>query len=860
MSRSYFVPGNLTTRFLCYYGYTGDLFVDEMLYPHNMEFALHRQLKAAGYERVVFYGYSKGAYFLDEESQSLWHGKKEKKKQSNTKNLFGNAPKLKGKLTAQAAPDSQNRGPMSFNVGASEMLRFAENFLRDTSIRTAVVFPNGVEAMKEFAALDQGKLLDNFFVRVTENSVSQADNSNTAIFVFNRTLAQMESLLSERARESLNNYLRVAGNATWHHVGLPGKAEVRRLLNYLRLWGDGEKRLMVDCSQLEEISGLLARTMAANCARTEEEKVDDPALLQTWLLNDTFIFLKNRFLQPEKPLTLESCREFCKRGGEAPALERLEALVGMGKVKESVRAFVAHAAKHKTQPQQEAQSRLDREPLPPKKEVVNVHFTITGSQGTGKTTAAKLIGEILYEAGLLATGQTVMTTPGELLKGGQYSGQIQQNLIQEMERAMGGVLFIDEAYDLMKPEAEGIVTQLLTEMENRKGSVSVILAGYRDRIEELLDPKKGANPGLKRRFGNQILHIEDYTVEELGQILRMKAKARGKILSEELEELLPTFLHNWYYDKKRSGWGNAGEMENLLQAMTLGKEDSSVLDVSMIPEEYVQYVTAKEEKDALVAVEAMVGLRQVKEEIQKMRRRRKNGRSTGIPHFLFAGPPGTGKTTVGGHMGKILKNMGVLKSGHLVEVKPKDMEAGYVGQTADKAREFFENAKDGVLFIDEAYGMIPKDKDFKEEIINTLLEYTDPNEKKGPLCVICAGYEKDLKELLSCNEGLARRFKTWIHFESYSPQELMQILQQTLDKEGFHAEEGYLAAAAQDFTENIETIACRYNGGYIKIYLDASVDLLDERLERIYGNDPVPEKEKQILTAEDAPESGSLLK
>lgn len=856
MDNSYFAPGQLSTRFLCYFGQTGDLFADELLYPQNIEFALHRQLKAAGYERVVFYGYSKGAYFLDAESKELWHGKKDKKKPSQTKSLFDGHRQLKGNLLVHAVPAQNNRSPMSFNVGASEMLRFAETFLRDTSIRTAVVFPNGVEALKEFSALDQGKLLDNFFVRVTEKSIAQVDNTNTAVFIFNRTLAQMENILSERAKESLHNYLLAPGFSTWHHVGLAGKTEVRRALNYLRLWGDGEQRLQIDCGELEEISRVLSRTMAANHARQDEEKGNDPKLLQTWLLNDLLFFLRNRYLKPGKQLTLESCREFCRRGDEVPALQRLEALVGMEKVKNSIRTFVKDAALKKKEPVQEEGSRLDRGPMAGKKEIVNVHFTITGNQGTGKTTAAELIGEILCEAGLLATGQTVKTTPGELLS--SAVGGSEQNLRQAVDRAMGGVLFIDEAYDLIKPEASGIVTQLLTEMESHKGEFSVILAGYRNQIEALFDPKTGANPGLKSRFGNQILHIDDYTVEELGQILRLKAKKQGLVLSEELEQLLPTFLHNLYYDKKRSGWANGREMEDLLQAMTVGKETNGILEVSMITEEYRQYTTGKAGEDALAELMQMIGLKKIKEDIQDLVLCIEEGDDPGPLHFLFEGPPGVGKTTVAEKLGKILQNIGVLNSGHTVSVKPDQMIAGFVGQTADKARAVFESAVDGVLFIDEAYGLIPNSQysqDFGGKVIDLLLEYTDPGSKK-PICVICAGYKDKLAELMRCNDGLSSRF-TAIRFDSYSPEELIQILQVKLKKSSYRAEGAYLEAVLENVRENIEQFQLRYNGRGMEKYLIASQKKARRRCKAAFGKE-IPPEEKKVLKKEDALTSKEL--
>lgn len=852
MNRSFFLPGNLSTRFLCYFGQTGDLFVDELLYPQDKEYSLHRQLKAAGYERVVFYGYSRGAYFLDAESRDLWHGRKEKK---TAQSLF-DGPKLKGRLSARATPDRQNRKPMSFQVGAQEMLRYAETFLKDTTIRTAVVFPNGVEALKEFADLDRGRLLDNFFVEVTQGGLQQTANTNIAVFVFNRTPRQIQEFLAGPARESLRNYLLTKAYATRHDVGIPGKGELRRMLNYLRLYGDGTSRLRVDCGRLEEISHMLARTLAANYARVEEDVEYDPRRLQCWTLRDTLKYLKRWFLETGRCLDLESCREICRRSEEAPALERLEGLIGMSGLKKNIRSFVAFARNMQHAAAPEAHSRLDRGPAPEKQEQVNLHMVLTGSQGTGKTTAAKLIGEILCEAGLLSTGQTVKITPGELLKDGGYAGQIQQNLIQAMERAMGGVLFIDEAYGLAQPEASGIVDQLLTEMQERNGRVCVILAGYPRDMEELLE--KG-NPGLKGRFANKILQIDDYSVEELGQIFRYHAGKKRVSLSGEMEAMLPEFLENLYYDRRQDNWQNGREMETLLEKILVKHPGALVLEPAMIPGDYAKYTTRRVEEDALAQVEAMVGLTQVKEEIRKLRRRMRNGRITGTPHFLFAGPPGTGKTTVARYMGMILKNLGVLKRGHLVEVKPKDMVMGYVGQTPEHTRKIFDSALDGVLFIDEAHRMIPGRGNFYGEVLDVLMEYTADNSRKGNLCVICAGYEDGLQELLQQDAGLSRRIKNWIHFESYRPEELMGILERSLEADGLRADPAYLEAARREFTEHFAAIAEKYNASYVADYRQASVDLLDERLEQIYGDD-VPEEEKQILTGEDAPASGAVLK
>lgn len=847
MNMSYFRKQQVNTRFFSYYGNTGDLFVDETLYPLTISQALHRELIMNGYERIIFYSYADGAFFLDWRSKELWHGRKTVEPD---KPLFSNKI-LKGNLIAKQKAEEKER--LSFTVSPTEMLRAAEHFMNESEISTAIIFPNGIEAIKEFADIEHGKVLDNFFIRVTEGTVNQILNSNITIFLFNRSESEVENIFDGVEKESIKKYLLDLAITTRHIISSPNKNEIRNLLNYLRIHGSGKKKLKTDCRELEQISEVIARKIAQNIAEKDKTILISSDELQAFDLKGTLRFLVKNFVENDKLLNVDACKRMCKKGNEPSALERLNSLIGMRAVKDAVNGFISLHENMGKAAENLPVSRLEKPEKQSDSQSVNLHFALTGNKGTGKTTVAKLIGEILCENGFLATGHTIVTSPGQII--GDVIGASERNIRQAIEKAMGGVLFIDEAYELAGDNvyASATVTQIVADMDRLKGEFSLIIAGYPDKIEELMN----TNEGLKGRFADNWIFIEDYTPAELTEIFISMAKGRGLEVSEELKELLPKFLQNWYYAKILTEWANAREIENLLGSMRK-KCSNSLLTPELIPDKLKMYTTNAEEEEAMEQLMSMVGLKTVKEEIQKMLIYAKFKKETPPSHYIFSGNPGTGKTTVAVILGKILKNIGVLKSGHVIQTLPGQLISGYVGQTAGKARKVFDSAWNGVLFIDEAYGLLPaqggtgdKETDFGGAILNMLLEYTNPDNYK-PISFICAGYEKQMEAFLDFNPGLKRRFQV-IHFDNYSVSELMQILEIQMKKNGYEAEQGYLDSARDHFQSKMGMIAEKYNGGYILQYLRQSEDKLFRRLGEKYPDDKVPEQELHRLTVEDAP-------
>ena len=142
--------------------------------------------------------------------------------------------------------------------------------------------------------------------------------------------------------------------------------------------------------------------------------------------------------------------------------------------------------------------------------------------------------------------------------------------------------------------------------------------------------------------------------------------------------------------------------------------------------------------------------------------------------MVFAGNPGTGKTTVARIIANLLKALGVLRKGHLVEADRSSLVAGYSGQTALKTKAVVNEALGGVLFVDEAYALVSGDRDaFGKEALDTLMK--EMEDHRSDLVVIAAGYNDEMRDLLAANPGMESRFPTTLRFADYDARELMKI-------------------------------------------------------------------------------------
>ncbi|MEK4298362.1 AAA family ATPase [Oceanobacillus sp. FSL W8-0428] len=487
---------------------------------------------------------------------------------------------------------------------------------------------------------------------------------------------------------------------------------------------------------------------------------------------------------------------------EKSALEQLNEMYGLTELKKQIKQFI-NTIKFN---QSRKQKGLKAAPL-------NLHSIFLGNPGTGKTTVARLLGKVLYQEGVIPADNFVEVTRKDLV--GLHIGETAPKTQAVLDRARGGILFIDEAYALHSASdndfgAEAVET-ILKFMEDNRDEIMIIFAGYFDDMQNFLT----MNSGLASRIPNEFV-FDDYSSFEIAEIGYLDILDQDYIVNEEKYKEVVMNQYGRSVDESNARWVRNFNQKLIItmanRVIEMGSEDTQTILSKDIDALIGNSGENKEEKitELLSQLNDLIGLEEIKDYVQRLVKQVKIDKMLAeqgeLPfnptyHMIFEGNPGTGKTTVANILASLFYYLDILPSKNVKVVDRADLVGSYIGHTEKNTKRIINQAMGGVLFIDEAYQLTNNsENDFGKQAVETLLTYLENYRDK--FVVILAGYTKEMEKFLDMNPGLRSRIPEKIIFPDYHPDDIATVVEKNITKH-WQVDSAYLRSVVSDIYRHL---------------------------------------------------------
>lgn len=765
----------------------------------------------------------------------------------------------------QAGYDSKKLVYKQPKITPVEFLEDAKKIMADESIKSAVVF-----AFFQDFFTDHSAPLQPYFELVSHlwDEYSANPNQNICIFLapqmsradLNKMFDGMENGYVLKNRFFNDDGTVNRGAAL--EVGLPNLDEILHLMDYLRIMGNDGKRLSFENKKRKKIASAIMYL-----SREADRDVNKSGYLHA-IFN-----VITEFMSASPDSTVELTEDDVKKiyskykkVDESDPLKKLRSTKGWESVATRIDEIIRdyHMKREAAEKDGRIHVEPDRKDRPYSNERIDSvpdsgfrypvpHFILKGNPGVGKTTVARLIGQIFYNEGILAKGTTIEAKRDDLVDA--YIGGTAIKTTECVERAQDGVLFIDDAYSLNEKgdehnypkEAIDTLVPIMTNPDRYR--FCMIMAGYPDPMDELLE----MNSGLRSRFSkNNILTIEDYKPELLQEIFENDCRKDGYSFTGEEEGQgttldLELFFKNLYNQRNRADFGNARDIVALSKEVkmqcSLRDDEKRIIiadDFGDSQKYFVQHGVSSID-DIYAQIDQYVGMGFIKNLFRNIRfevldtidSQKRGIKPEQYPdHYIFAGNPGTGKTTVGKMIGQFYHLMEVLGGSETLFKDASDLIGEHVGESKKKTLEAIQEAIDHnqVLYIDEAYQI--SESAYGNEIIGAMM--TKMTENANDFKMIFGMYSNKVDEFLKLNAGLKRRLRI-VNFPDYTPDQLLEIFDRTLKGQGCTITDEAHERVALILKRKYEVRGDDFgNAGEVKKMFQ---DMKHLHLERVYADD-----------------------